>query len=251
MILGPPSSTPRLVWSCVQRLFWTVWSPSRAFLALRDRPTWLGAFLVIGLGTAATTWLTVPIFQEISLAAASPPLSPDQLERVTRINRITHVAATAGTALVALAYWFASALLIWLILQVFAGIAPLRTIFALVAHTHVVSLVSGLLVTSLILVKLHRLEGGPVDPQDVTIRLGLDLFVEGELHPSLRVLLAGLNPFTLWYYGLLTLGIRTLDEVDWRRAAGVVTVFWILSVAFGASVAWIGGELSTPPSQLG
>ena len=91
----------------------------------------------------------------------------------------------------------------------------------------------------------------PDDPQDVMIRLGLDLLVEGELHPSLRVLLAGLNPFSLWYYGLLILGIKTVEQADWERAAGVVSIFWMLSVAFGAGVAWIAGELTAPPTQLG
>ena len=236
---------------CLQRLCWTVWSPSRAFQALRDRPTWHGAFLVIGLGTAATTWLTVPIFQELSLAAVSPSLSTDQLEYAARISRLAHAGATAGAFLTTLAYWFVSALLIWLILQVFAGLAPLRTVFAVVAHANVVSLICSLLVTALVLVKLHRLEGGLDDPQDLMIRLGLDLLVEGELHPSLRVLLAGLNPFTLWYYSLLILGIRTVGQVDWRHAAGAVSIFWILCVAFGVGVACIAGGFAAPPPQLG
>ena len=246
-----PSSTPGKVRSCLQRLFWSIWSPSRTFQALRDRPAWHGAFLLIGLGTAATTWLTVPIFQEISLAATSQSLSTDQLEQAARINRIAHAVATLGTFLTTLAYWFVSALLIWLILQVFAGLTPFRTVFAVVAHANVVSLVSSLLVTALILVKLHCLHGGPIEPHDLMIRLGLDLLVEGEPHPSLKVLLASLNPFSLWYYGLLVLGVGTVARADWPRATGVVVVFWVLCMAFGAGIAWIAGALTAPSPQLG
>lgn len=242
-ILIDKTSRPMSISSSLQCLSWMVWSPSRTFHALQENPSWLGAFLAISLGTVATTWLTVPIFQELSLTFLSPSLPIDQLERIMRINQIARYLATAGAFLITLLYWFISTLLLWLIVQVFEGLAPFRTIFAVVAHANVVSLFSGVLVTALILVKWQMLQGRAVGPQDLEIKLGLDLFWEGELHPSLRVLLMSLNPFNLWYYGLLILGIRTVDQLDWPRAAGVIGVFWTFWVAFGAGIAWVVGTV--------
>jgi len=227
--------------SSAVRLAWVIWSPSRAFHALRERPTWLGAFLVIGLGSAGLTWLTVPIVQRVSMDALSPALTAPQIQQIIQVSDFAHWAATAAAFLTTPVSWFVSAFLLWLIAQVFEGLPSFKSIFAVVAHANLVSLISACLVAGLILMKTH---GGVADPDDLDIRLGLDLFWRGELPPALRVALASFNPFNLWYYGLLMVGTTTVCRFSAIRATGVIGSFWALNLAFGSGFAWVIGRLT-------
>ena len=227
---------------CFQRLAWMIWSPSRTFQALQENPTWLGPFLIIGLGTAVTTWLTVPVFQKMSIDAVSQSWSAEQVQRMLHISQVARYASTAGTLPLTLVFWFITALLIWLIVQVFEGLPSFKTIFAVVAHANVASLLSGILITALMLIKL---QGHVGSPQDLEVRLGLDLFWQGGIHPALRVVLASFNPFSLWYFGLLILGTAKVCRFNWLRASGVIGTFWTLNLAFGAGLAWVISSLTT------
>ena len=223
-----------------------IWSPSRTFDEIHEKPAWLGAYLAISLGTALIAWVSVPVFQNISLLALSESLSEEQLGRISWINHIVRYTSTAGTFLVTLVYWFISAFLLWLIVQVYEGLAGFKAIFAVVAHASVASLISGILIAILVLVKVQN---NVIELQDLEIKLGLDLFWEGEVHPVLKVVLVNLNPFNLWYYGLLTLGIGTVCRFSWVRSAGVVSLFWVLCMAFGAGIAWVLSAFNPPVPQ--
>ncbi len=225
------------------RLARTVWTPSRVFEEIGDRPTWLGAFLIVGLGSAAIVWIALPIAQKGFLISLAESLSSEQLERITQTHRTIRYVYTGGAVLGTLVFWFLSAFLIWLLVQVFEGRSGFRAIFSVVSHGSVVSLISGILVLVLVLVKAQR-EG--IDPQSLEVRLGADLLVEGTVHPSLKLLLANLNPFSLWYYGLLTVGVATVSGFSRVRSMGVVGVFWMLSMAFGAGTAWVASVFTTP-----
>ena len=231
--MNPSSFFPRL--ACV------IWSPARAFHALREKPTWLGAFLVIGLGSSGLTWLTVPTVQRIAMSALSPSLAAPQIQQLVHINHLAHWAATVAAFLSTPVSWFISAFLLWLMAQVFDGLPSFKCIFAVVAHANLVSLISGCLVAVLLLLKSH---GDAPDLQDLDIRLGLDLFWPGELHPAQRVALASLNPFNLWYYGLLVVGTAAACRFSAFRATGVIGSFWALNLAFGAGFAWVVGSLT-------
>lgn len=231
----------------LQRIFLTVWSPSRTFEEVRQHPAWFGPFLVVSLGAAAITFVTVPVFQKMFLLSLTEPLSPDQLELVTRIQRLVWYFSVGGAFLGTLLSGLISAFLIWLIIQVFEGLADFKLVFSVIIHASLVSLISGVLVTALVLVKA---QAGAVDLQDLDIRLGADLFVGREVHPALKVLLANLNPFSLWYYWLLTIGVGRVCDFNRRRSAWVVGVFWAICIAFGVGIAWVIASMMPPKPSL-
>ena len=72
----------RHLFRTLRRLGRTVWSPFRAFEEIREDPTWLGAFLVVGLGAVVIAWVTIPVFQKLFLLSLTEPLSPEQLEGI-------------------------------------------------------------------------------------------------------------------------------------------------------------------------
>lgn len=229
--------------SPLRRLTWMIWSPSRAFDELYEKPTWLGAYLTISLGTAFIAWISIPVLQDLSLLALSESFSEGQLGRISWINQIIRYASIPGVFLATLVIWFISAFLLWLIIQVFEGMIGFKAIFAIVAHASVISFISGILAAIIVIVKLQN---NVIGLQDIEIKLGLDLFWEGEVHPTLNVILVNLNPFNLWYYGLLILGIGTVCRFNWVRSATVVGLFWALSMTFGAGIAWVLSTLIPP-----
>ena len=226
-------------------LIWTVWSPARAFRVLQTDPRCLVAFLVIGLGSALISWWTIPVVQSASRRLMSQTLSTEQEQYVASVNKIAHYAGTLGAPLVTLVSWFAAAFLIWMIAQVFAGLPGFRAVFSVVAHASVASLVSGILVALILFIKL---QSDAVSSQDLEIRLGLDLFWDGQLHPALGVVLGSVNPLNLWYYGLLVMGIRAVCAFTYLRSFAVIGTLWAISTAFGAGIAWVAGSLAATPS---
>ena len=222
-------------------LAWTIWYPSRAFQTLHRDPRWLVAFLVIGLGAAFTTWLTVPALQSVSFRLLSQTLSTEQSQQLALANRIAHYAGTLAAPVVTLVFWFATAFLIWMVAQVFDGLPSFRAIFAVVAHANVTSLFSGILVAAILAV---RLQSEVASLQDLDIRLGLDLFWDGQIHPAFRVVLANFNPFNLWYYGLLVMGTGAVCEFTYLRTIAVIGTLWALNIAFSAGSAWVISSLT-------
>jgi hypothetical protein len=93
---------------------------------------------------------------------------------------------------------------------------------------------------------LVKAQGRAVDLQDLDIRLGADLLVRDEVHPALKILLANLNPFTVWYYGILATGVGTVCTFSRSRSAWVVGTVWTICIVFGVGVAWVIASIRPP-----
>ena len=220
-----------------KRLALTIWVPNRAFEDIRENPTCLGAFLVIGLGSIVVASTTLPVFQKIYLLSVTESLNPGQLERLYRYQKTMRYVYPFGTLIGILFFWFISAFLIWLIAQVFECRGRFKSIFSVISYASITSLISSILIAAIIYFKASK---GLSDLSNLEIKLGADLFISGTVHPALQIILANLNPFTFWYYALLTIGIATVcEECSRVRAAGVVGAFWAISMAFSAGIAWV------------
>ena len=220
-----------------KRLALTIWMPTVAFEDIRENPTYLGAFILIGLGSVVVAYATLPVFQKIYLLSVTESLNPGQLERLYRYQKTMRYVYPVGTLIGILFFWFISAFLIWLIAQVFECRGRFKSIFSVISYASITSLISSILVVAMIYFKASK---GLTDLANLEIKLGADLFISGPVHPALRIVLANLNPFTFWYYALLTIGIATVcEECSRVRAAGVVGVFWAISMAFSAGIAWV------------
>ena len=220
-----------------KRLALTIWTPTRAFEDIRENPTWLGAFLFIGIGSMVVAYTMLPIFQKIHLLSAIESLNPDQLERLYRFQKTMRYIFFCGTFLGILFFWFISAFLIWLIVQVFECRGRFKSIFSVISHASITSLISSILSAIIVYFKASK---GLTGPSNLEIKLGADLFISSTVHPALQIVLANLNPFTFWYYALITIGIATVcEECSRVRAAGVVGIFWTISIVFSAGISWV------------
>ena len=220
----------------MRRLAWTVWSPSRAICEINERPTWLGAFLILAVCSATVSWITIPVLQGIPLAGIGQSLSEQDLLQLKPVNQLTHYLSVFSAFPLTMILWFLSTFLLWLIVQVFEGLPSFKSLFSVVAHANVVTAISSVLVAASVLIKATS---GSVALEDLHIKLGLDLIWEDE-HPALMVILASVNPFTLWHYGLLGAGISAICKFTAMRSGGVVALYWVMTSAFGAGIAWVG-----------
>ena len=220
-----------------KRLALTIWMPTVAFEDIRENPTFLGAFILIGLGSVVVAYAMLPVFQKIYLLSVTESLNPGQLERLYRYQKTMRYVYPVGTLIGILFFWFISAFLIWLIVQVFECRGRFKSIFSVISHASITSLISSILIAAIFYFKASK---GLTDLSNLEIKLGADLFISGTVHPALQIVLANLNPFTFWYYALLTIGIATVcEECSRVRAAGVVGTFWAISMAFSAGIAWV------------
>ena len=132
-----------------KRLVLTIWVPTRAFEDIRENPTYLGAFILIGLGSVIVADATLPIFQQIYLLSVTESLNPSQLERLYRYQKTMRYVYPVGTLLGILFFWFISAFLIWLIVQVFECRGRFKSIFSVISHASITSLISSILVAAI------------------------------------------------------------------------------------------------------
>lgn len=220
-----------------KRLILTIWTPNRAFEDIRENPTYLGAFILIGLGSVVVAYAMLPVFQKMYLLSVTESLNPGQLERLYRYQKTMRYVYPVGTLLGILFFWFISAFLIWLIAQVFECRGQFKSIFSVISHASITSLISSILIAAIFYFKANK---GLTDLSNLEIKLGADLFISSPVHPALQIVMANLNPFTFWYYALLTIGIATVcEECSRVRAVGVVSAFWAISMAFSAGIAWV------------
>ena len=214
----------------------TVWSPSQAIWEINKRPTWLWAFVILATCSATVSWITIPTLQSIPLTGVDPSSTDQNLTQLNQLTQLIRYLSVISVFPVTLILWFLSAFLLWLIVQVFEGLPDFKVIFSLIAHTSVVTLISSVIVSIFLVIKVNS---GSVALEDLHIKLGLDLVWEKE-HPALMVVLASVNPFTIWQYGLVGVGIAKVCQFTAIRSSGVLGLYWVLTNAFGAGITWVG-----------
>ena len=232
-------------YSGVRLLGATIWSPSQAFDEIGSNQVWLLPYLVVSVGSATITWISLPILQDASLLSMTDLLSSQQEERLSWIHQVVRYGSVVGTFLTTLISWFLSAFILWLLVQVFEGLPSFKVIFSVVAHANVISLLSGMFVLVLLLNRAHQ---GYSDPRDLDIAIGLDLFLKSEVDPAWRVISASLNPFNLWYYGLLAIGVERVCRLGMAKSAGIVGLFWLTSLLLGAGLALVASSVGSLPT---
>ena len=123
---------------------------------------------MVGLGTAAIAWVTIPVFQKIFLLSVPESLPTEQLERMTRMHSLTQYLSVGSAFVGTLVAWFFSAFLIWLIVQVFEGRGTFRAIFSVISHAGIASLLSAIIVFAVVFVKIRN---GMTDLHELDVRL--------------------------------------------------------------------------------
>ena len=221
-----------------RRMGLVVASPRRAFGPILESRSWADVFVVLSLGTALASCLSLYIAGDRMQLLPEGLLTESQ-EGVLTILRFAGIVLLAfPTTLIAL---LAPAFLLWLLVQLFEEWSDFRAILSVVAHASLVLLFAQAADTILLAARLPA-EAPSLSEMGAQVDLGL-LFDLGEA-PVLAVLLSYTSPFKIWFYGLLVLGIGRACRLNWRRSAGVVGLLLVASVALRVALILLLGPAS-------
>lgn len=75
--------------------------------------------------------------------------------------------------------------------------------------------------------------------------IGLDIFTLGSNpHPALAIMLHAINPFSIWYFTLLSNGLSIVANLSKTKARMLSFIMWLIAVGLAVSVLLITGETS-------
>lgn len=213
-------------------------APAAAFAALRERPRWLLAFgVTILLGTIGA-YLQIPAGEHLAAAtfareAAHNPdmatMSPEKLKGMTEMVVGIQRWAWLFYPLIVLVAVSIAALALLAGTAIARGQANFARSFALAAHVALINYG----VSYLIIGFLSTLRG----PDDFNFQSDLIKLVPSlawfapSADPKLTVLLGTFNPFQIWSFVLLGLGLQTVSGLRTGAAYAVAAV-----VSFGGAL---------------
>jgi len=199
-------------------LVWdTLSAPKGAFEALRERPRWLWAFVLTAAVGMVGSFLVVPAGEHIATAtiahqAATDPnmagMSPAKIRQITDLSVTVQRVVWVFYPLIVLIAIALAALVLLVGNAISRGSANFARLFSLAANVAIINFGVGYLIVG-ILVALR----GPEDftSQSDVLRVVPSLaWLAPGAAPKLLVFLGTFNPFQIWSFALLALGLRTI-----------------------------------------
>lgn len=231
--------------SSIARVVGVLFSPTRTFEAIRERPTWLVAILILVVLGTITGYLVVGKLdvEEVvrqSIADSGRQLSEDQLQQAIDIQeKLMPVMSLAGPVVFFPAACLLMALLFWVILNVLGGEFPYKTSFATTIHGLLPNGISSLLTLPVVLsrseLSYEQVSSGSI------LASNLAVFAPEESSTAVRSLLASVDIFSIWSLVLLTIGLAVVAKVPRGKAAAVVVGLWVVYILIKVGAAAVFG----------
>ncbi len=202
-------------------------APSEVFRQMETRPTWRLAFLAVVIGNVLLTWL------KSCLRGSS-----------FVIDLSVIVGSFISISVILLVLWSMLSLFLYFysILLNAREEFTYRIVFSLVSHCGIIFLVGECV--NFILLRLGLLKSTSLMLPN-RFPVGLDLLLIGKSPSiSLVVLLHSINPFTIWYFATIAVGISMLGGIGKKKAVLVAVSAWAIGVAFALLLVSVLGGTS-------
>ena len=224
--LGPLQALGR-----VARMFY---APRRAAAEIRESPNCVFPLLFTAVVSflVAVVVFSRPEWQQTlqkNLDAAGTGLG--QLDKV-RALAVMKAFGWVGAVLAPVIGNLILAVLLWGAAVLMEGKATFLSVFSLQLHAQMVTLLQEVLAAGLLL------RGGGGDPTggEVTLPSSLAYYLPSEgIAPALRSLASAVDLFSLWYWGLVVLGLAIVARMPKVRVLVPAAVFWALGVVLKAA----------------
>lgn len=227
--------------SSIARLAGALFSPQKTFTAIRERPTWLVALLVlVVLSLVSSILLTQKMdMEEVvreAVAQRGRQISEEQIEQGIELQeKFGTLFAVAGSVIFLPAGYLLITLIFWVVFKLLGGDFPFKTGFATTVHGLLPGGVAALLSLPVI---LSRAEFSFADVQSGSVLASnLGALAPEESGQTLRVLLSSLDVFTIWSVILLAIGFAVVAKVSRTTAGVTVVVLWLVWIL--AKVGWV------------
>jgi hypothetical protein len=206
-------------------------SPARTFEALRQRPTWLLAFLLVVLVTGVVGQIgQAKVDPEAMIrhmmAGGGSAVPEERIEEIIerQENQSPVVAAFAALALVAIAP-LSCALYFWLGTRLFGGEPTFRLSFSTVVHAFIPWWAVKALLALPVL--LTREELTVAEATSGVLPSNLAGFLVDDTSPLVRILATSLDVFTLWGLFLLALGFSVVARISMGASVALTFLVWL------------------------
>jgi len=224
--LGPLEALGR-----VARIFY---APGRAAGEIRDSPNWVFPLL---LSVFFSLLLSVAVFsrpewqEALQKALSGAPKTLGELERVQLLKAMRIMAYGAVVAAVVVGNLFL-ALLLWGTAALLEGRTKFLNVFSLQLHAQMVTVLPQALGLGILLARGGNGPEGAVDP--LPFNLAYLLPAQG-VAPLLRAFASAVDLFSLWYWGLVLLGLPIVAGLSRRKLLVPVMFLWIVGVLVRAA----------------
>lgn len=212
----------------VARIVGVLLSPKDTFAAIAARPRWLGVMAITLVVVAACQFLIMssPEMQDamIEQATRNPNVSDQQLDATERfIGVLPYVVAGATLILGPLFSIVIAGILLLIFSTLMGGEAKFKQVFAVMAHSGVVSSLSALLSAGLIMI------GAPptgANPPGANLGIFVPMLEETSF---VTQFLSAIDLILVWWIVTLSIGLGVLYK---RRTGGIATTLLIVYILF-------------------
>jgi len=216
--------------------------PVDLFKRLDLRPTWLGPFIIVAsLGILGAFWMS-PVMERLMIAQAPEGLSAEMHEQMMSSIKLSKYYGVVTTPIVVLLQWSVSAFLLFGVAILFGADTSYRKTLSVLGHASIITASYGAVNVAVIYLRGVETVQSPGAIRATVISPAY--LLSASAHPALHVLLENLNPFSLWYFALLGIGLYLTARLSKRQSAFVVGILWILQTGFLAGLALIVSRFS-------
>jgi hypothetical protein len=198
--------------------------PSAVFDNIKLKPKWIAPFVLVVIGLIMKNWF-------------------DSCWRTQsfNFNIMIFVMTTISITILILFSWsFISVFLYCVIFLIKTeAIVSYKKVFSVISYCGVIFLLGEIINSMLI----HaRLIDNTLYSLPNRFPLGLDILTLGRtIHPLFVILLYSINPFTVWYFIVLSIGLSTVTGLSETRASLLSFLVWLLIVGFVIGVLLLTG----------
>ncbi len=211
-------------------------APKRVFLSLKENPQWFLPFLILSIIALIIEWFSFPYVLKVTIANLPPNAAQQHIQDAASYLHGQRAINAAFIPIKLMAGWSLFALVLYYVCLVFKPIEQIRFrhVFAVVVFSEMTPVVGKIF--SLVAALVKGIEHVNT-VSELNNLYGLDLLFPGATaNLPLFTLICNMNPFSLWYLMVLTIGVSVVTGFGKIKSAIVVVCVWLLALGFGAAV---------------
>lgn len=210
-----------------------IFSPSKTFQSIKERPNILTPFVVIVVGMVAITIILSYRFSELIKITL-----PGNME-----SSVTKIFTGIGLVILVIGLgisWMFKTLLLWLTSQLFNAKVSFKHILSLVSYSSMILFLKNILELVLIFItKFDKIKSW----SDIQFAFGLDMFISPQnTNPFLYALLSKINMFSIWFLIILIIGTSIICEFRKTKASLVAGFVWFFCLLIEVCFAYLRGQ---------
>lgn len=205
-------------------------TPTDVFLNLKQRPTWVPAFVFIAAVSMTVALATFPLTSHITHAAFAQQLDKAGLDRAEEISERLKWAGIALMQVMLLLRWLMFSAFLYFIAILMDAEVSFKTVYALTVHSEMIIMLMAVLNILLLYAKgTDRI----VQMADLQAIVGLDYFLKNRAaNPALFAFLNSINIFNIWYIATLGIGMSVVASLNRIKSTVLVAFVFFLGVGF-------------------